>query len=78
VDEELFAVLRVGAAQARHRMEGADESARRAVNAPLETDDSHADRCRIRDGTDRPRWKRLKRHDELRHRLGLPNTFDPG
>lgn len=59
-------------------MEGANESARRAVNALLEADGSDADRCRIRNLYRPPEMEPLKRVDEARFRLGLPNTFDLG
>ncbi|MGW0084294.1 hydroxysqualene dehydroxylase [Streptomyces sp. NPDC003393] len=59
-------------------MEGANESARRAVNALLDEDGSNAERCRIWE-LYRPReLEPLKRIDEVRYRLGLPNTFDLG
>jgi hypothetical protein len=59
-------------------MEGADESARRTVNALLDTDNSGMERCRVWDLFRPPELEPLKRVDELRHRLGLPNTFDLG
>ncbi|MET8447760.1 FAD-dependent oxidoreductase [Streptomyces sp. NPDC005209] len=59
-------------------MEGANESARRAVNALLDADNSGAERCRVLDLFRPPELEPLKRVDELRHRLGLPNTFDLG
>ncbi|MEU1623470.1 FAD-dependent oxidoreductase [Streptomyces sp. NPDC005722] len=59
-------------------MEGANESARRAVNALLDADGSDADRCRVIPLYRPPELEALKRVDELRYRLGLPNTFDLG
>lgn len=54
------------------------ESARRAVNALLEADNSGTGRCRSRELFCPPEMEPLKRVDELRYRLGLPNTFDLG
>jgi uncharacterized protein with NAD-binding domain and iron-sulfur cluster len=59
-------------------MEGANESARRAVNALLDADNSDAERCRLWGLFRPPELEPLKRVDELRYRLGLPNTFDLG
>ncbi|OXY98673.1 hydroxysqualene dehydroxylase [Streptomyces diastatochromogenes] len=59
-------------------MEGANESARRAVNALLDADGSGSERCRIWELFSPPEMEPLKRVDELRYRLGLPNTFDLG
>ncbi|MFD8073533.1 FAD-dependent oxidoreductase [Streptomyces sp. NPDC059718] len=59
-------------------MEGANESARRAVNALLDADGSDADRCRVIPLYRPPEMEALKKVDELRYRLGLPNTFDLG
>ncbi|WP_212908019.1 FAD-dependent oxidoreductase [Streptomyces sp. TS71-3] len=59
-------------------MEGANESARRAVNALLDRDGSGAERCRIWELYRPPEMEPLKRVDDLRYRLGLPNTFDLG
>jgi hypothetical protein len=59
-------------------MEGANESARRAVNALLDADGSSAERCRIWTLYRAPELEPLKRVDELRYQLGLPNTFDLG
>ncbi|WP_329571353.1 hydroxysqualene dehydroxylase [Streptomyces sp. NBC_01361] len=59
-------------------MEGANESARRAVNALLDQDGSDAERCRIWELYRPPELEPLKRVDETRFRLGLPNTFDLG
>ncbi|MGW6362589.1 hydroxysqualene dehydroxylase [Streptomyces sp. NPDC055092] len=59
-------------------MEGANESARRAVNALLDADNSDAERCHIWELFRPPEMEPLKRVDEVRYRLGLPNTFDLG
>ncbi|MFF4572115.1 hypothetical protein [Streptomyces sp. NPDC001410] len=58
--------------------EGAHEAARRAVNALLGADNSDTGRCRIRELFRPPETEVLKRVDELRYRMGLPNTFDLG
>jgi hypothetical protein len=57
-------------------MEGANESARRAVNALLDADHSTAERCHIWPQYRSPEMEALKRVDEVRYQLGLPNTFD--
>jgi hypothetical protein len=59
-------------------MEGANESARRAVNALLDADGSNAERCRIQPLYRPPEMEPLKQVDEVRYQLGLPNTFDLG
>jgi hypothetical protein len=59
-------------------MEGANESARRAVNALLDADGSAADRCQVQLLYRAPELEPLKAIDEARYRLGLPNTFDLG
>ncbi|MFD7230009.1 FAD-dependent oxidoreductase [Streptomyces sp. NPDC059881] len=59
-------------------MEGANESARRAVNALLDRDGSDAPRCAVWELYRPPELEPLKRVDEVRFRLGLPNTFDLG
>ncbi|MET9086047.1 FAD-dependent oxidoreductase [Streptomyces sp. NPDC004237] len=59
-------------------MEGANESARRAVNALLDADGSTAERCHIWELFRPPEMEPLKRIDAARYRLGLPNTFDLG
>ncbi|WP_377273843.1 FAD-dependent oxidoreductase [Peterkaempfera sp. SMS 1(5)a] len=59
-------------------MEGANESARRAVNALLDADGSGAERCHIWELFRPPEMEPLKLVDEVRYRLGLPNTFDLG
>ncbi|MFE2039408.1 FAD-dependent oxidoreductase [Streptomyces sp. NPDC059477] len=59
-------------------MEGANESARHAVNALLDAEGSDAERCRLFELYRPPEFEPLKRVDEVRYRLGLPNTFDLG
>ncbi|MFG2969660.1 FAD-dependent oxidoreductase [Streptomyces sp. NPDC048288] len=59
-------------------MEGANESARRAVNALLDADGSTAARCHLWELFRPPEMEPLKRIDDVRYRLGLPNTFDLG
>ncbi|AUG82012.1 FAD-dependent oxidoreductase [Kitasatospora sp. MMS16-BH015] len=59
-------------------MEGANESARRAVNALLDADGSTAERCRVWPLFRPPELEPLKLVDEARYALGLPNTFDLG
>ncbi|MEV7285556.1 FAD-dependent oxidoreductase [Streptomyces sp. NPDC093252] len=59
-------------------MEGANESARHAVNALLDADGSAAPRCHVFELYRPPEFEPLKRVDELRYGLGLPNTFDLG
>ncbi len=59
-------------------MEGANGvSARRAVNALLDADNSGAERCHIWE-LFRPPEMEPQRVDEVRYQLGLPNTFDLG
>ncbi len=59
-------------------MEGADEAARHAVNALLDADGSTAERCTTWGHYRPPELEPLKRIDEVRFGLGLPNTFDLG
>lgn len=59
-------------------MEGANESARRAVNALLDADGSPAARCEVQTLFRAPELTVLQRVDDVRYRLGLPNTFDLG
>ncbi|MFI0221403.1 FAD-dependent oxidoreductase [Streptomyces lydicus] len=59
-------------------MEGANESARRAVNALLDTAGSTAPRCRVRRLHRPPELAFLHKLDEIRYRSGLPNLFDRG
>ncbi|MGW7364248.1 hypothetical protein ACWGI8_12665 [Streptomyces sp. NPDC054841] len=59
-------------------MEGANEAARHAVNALLDADGSTAGRCETWGHYQPPEMEGLKRVDEARWRLGLPNTFDLG
>ena len=58
-------------------MEGANTSARRP-STPCWTDSSAAERCEVHQLYRPPEMEPLKRVDELRYRLGLPNTFDLG
>ena len=48
------------------------------VNALLDADNSDAERCRVWELFRPPEMEPLKRVDEVRYRLGLPNTFDLG
>jgi uncharacterized protein with NAD-binding domain and iron-sulfur cluster len=59
-------------------MEGANASARAAVNALLDNAGSTAPRCTITPLFRAPELEPFKRHDRTRHRLGLPNAFDLG
>ncbi|MCY0940338.1 hydroxysqualene dehydroxylase [Streptomyces antarcticus] len=59
-------------------MEGANASARAAVNSLLDHDGSAARRCTVRPLYRAPEVESAKRHDRWRHRLGLPNVFDLG
>ncbi len=59
-------------------MEGANASARAAVNALLDEEGSAAERCAITPLYRAPEFEALKRQDEIRHRLGLRNVFDLG
>ncbi|MER5179731.1 FAD-dependent oxidoreductase [Streptomyces sp. NPDC002896] len=59
-------------------MEGANEAARHAVNALLDADGSSAQQCTTWGHYQPPELEPLKRVDELRFKLGLPNTFDLG
>ncbi|WP_326688499.1 MULTISPECIES: FAD-dependent oxidoreductase [unclassified Streptomyces] len=59
-------------------MEGANASARQAVNALLERTGSDAERCTVTPMFRAPAIEALKRHDRTRYRLGLPNAFDLG
>lgn len=59
-------------------MEGANASARAAVNALLDRDGSTAARCTVTGRYRAPEVEAAKRHDLWRHRLGLPNVFDLG
>lgn len=59
-------------------MEGANASARAAVNALLDHDGSAAARCAIRALYRAPEVESAKRHDLWRYRLGLRNAFDLG
>ncbi|MFJ7778950.1 FAD-dependent oxidoreductase [Streptomyces yangpuensis] len=59
-------------------MEGANASARAAVNSLLDQDGSTAARCTVRPLYRAPEMESAKRHDLWRHRLGLRNVFDVG
>ncbi|MFD8707854.1 FAD-dependent oxidoreductase [Kitasatospora sp. NPDC059648] len=59
-------------------MEGANESARRAVNALLDADASPAPRCTVWPLYRPPELAALQQQDEGRYRRGLPNVFDQG
>ncbi|GAA3387351.1 hydroxysqualene dehydroxylase [Streptomyces roseoviridis] len=59
-------------------MEGANASARQAVNALLDRTGSTAARCTVRPLFRAPEMDGFKRHDRLRHRLGLRNALDAG
>ncbi|MFJ6631847.1 FAD-dependent oxidoreductase [Streptomyces sp. NPDC091376] len=59
-------------------MEGANASARAAVNALLDRIGSPAPRCTIEPLFRAPELDHLKRHDRTRYRLGLRNVFDLG
>ncbi|MFJ8667258.1 FAD-dependent oxidoreductase [Streptomyces sp. NPDC093600] len=59
-------------------MEGANASARQAVNALLDRTHSSAVRCTVTPLFRAPELEGLKRHDRVRHRLGLRNALDVG
>ncbi|MFE7094785.1 hydroxysqualene dehydroxylase [Streptomyces erythrochromogenes] len=59
-------------------MEGANASARAAVNSLLDRDGSAARRCTVRPLYRSPEMESAKRHDLWRYRLGLRNVFDVG
>ncbi|MEV6399465.1 FAD-dependent oxidoreductase [Streptomyces sp. NPDC051907] len=59
-------------------MEGANASARAAVNALLDRVGSPAARCSVKPLFRAPEIELLKRGDRVRHRLGLRNAFDLG
>ncbi|TVL93765.1 FAD-dependent oxidoreductase [Streptomyces sp. SAJ15] len=59
-------------------MEGANETGRAAANALLKADGSGATPCTVQTLFQPPELAGLKRHDETRFRLGLPNAFDLG
>ncbi|MFD4869917.1 FAD-dependent oxidoreductase [Streptomyces sp. NPDC058412] len=59
-------------------MEGANASARAAVNCLLDRDGSAAGRCTVRPLYRAPEMESARRHDLWRHRLGLRNVFDLG
>ncbi|MFJ9371169.1 FAD-dependent oxidoreductase [Nocardia sp. NPDC101769] len=59
-------------------MEGANESARAAVNSLLDATGSNAERCDIHPLYQAPELEPLRGIDEQRYREGLPNVFDIG
>lgn len=59
-------------------MEGANASARAAVNSLLDRDGSDAPRCTVHPMYRAPELEPAKRHDRWRYRLGLRNVFDLG
>ncbi|MEV6670711.1 FAD-dependent oxidoreductase [Streptomyces sp. NPDC051162] len=59
-------------------MEGANASARAAVNALLDTVDSGAERCAVIPLYRAPELEFFKGNDEVRYGLGLPNALDVG
>ncbi|MFI0977147.1 FAD-dependent oxidoreductase [Streptomyces sp. NPDC021093] len=59
-------------------MEGANASARAAVNALLDRAGSDAARCTVRGMHKIPAVETLRRHDRTRWRLGLRNALDLG
>ncbi|MET9428352.1 FAD-dependent oxidoreductase [Streptomyces sp. NPDC003036] len=59
-------------------MEGANASARQAVNALLDRAGSTAPRCTVKPLFRAPEIELLKRHDRTRYRLGLRNALDLG
>ncbi|MFI1281841.1 FAD-dependent oxidoreductase [Streptomyces sp. NPDC020858] len=59
-------------------MEGANASARAAVNSLLDRDGSRAERCTVKPMYRAPELESAKRHDLWRYRLGLRNVFDLG
>ncbi|WP_327678399.1 hydroxysqualene dehydroxylase [Streptomyces sp. NBC_00467] len=59
-------------------MEGANASARAAVNGLLDRVGSTAARCTVKPLFRAPEVEALKRHDRTRYRLGLRNLFDLG
>lgn len=59
-------------------MEGANASARQAVNALLDRTGSTAARCTVQPLFRAPELEALKRHDRLRFRMGLRNALDVG
>ncbi|MFB0633509.1 FAD-dependent oxidoreductase, partial [Streptomyces sp. AB3(2024)] len=59
-------------------MEGANASARAAVNALLDREGSAAERCTVTGLYRAPELESARRHDLWRHRLGLRNVLDLG
>lgn len=58
--------------------EGANATARAAVNALLDQAGSTAARCTVKALFRAPQVEPLKRNDRFRYRLGLRNVFDLG
>ncbi|MEU0213875.1 FAD-dependent oxidoreductase [Streptomyces sp. NPDC006265] len=59
-------------------MEGANSSARQAVNALLDRSGSTAQRCTVTPLYRANELEPFRRHDRTRYLLGLPNAFDVG
>ncbi|KRV49939.1 hypothetical protein AQ490_17910 [Wenjunlia vitaminophila] len=57
-------------------MEGANETAKRAVNSLLEAAGSDADACHVQPAYEMPEFRLLKKADEWRYKLGLPHVLD--
>ncbi|GAB2584433.1 FAD-dependent oxidoreductase [Streptomyces capparidis] len=57
-------------------MEGANETAKRAVNSLLEAAGSDAEPCVVHPLYEMPEFRLLKKADEVRYRLGLPHVLD--
>ncbi|MFF2654977.1 FAD-dependent oxidoreductase [Streptomyces sp. NPDC058045] len=57
-------------------MEGANETAKRAVNSLLEAAGSDADACAVHDLYVPPEFSLLRKADDARYRLGLPHILD--
>ncbi|WP_245996878.1 FAD-dependent oxidoreductase [Streptomyces armeniacus] len=57
-------------------MEGANETAKRAVNALLEEAGSDADPCTVHELYVPPEFGLLRKADDVRYRLGLPHILD--
>ncbi len=57
-------------------MEGANESGRRAVDAPLQESGSSAPPCQAFDRYMPPEWDTFRQLDDRRYAAGQPNLFD--
>lgn len=57
-------------------MEGANETAKRAVNALLEAAGSDADPCTVHELYAPPEFRLLRKADDTRYELGLPHALD--